>query len=121
MFSVLLTTTLILAVNANPSTSSLYSYVGFFPDGNDGELPYQAAVRDDWMTIDRCHYLCSNDPEASYEYFGVQWGDECYCGNEMPGKYLVHLNYYIYLNYLNYYNKAPPYRDMRPEDHLLCE
>ena len=33
------------------------------------------------LTIDKCIDMCEN---AGYTYAGVEWGQECYCGNTLP-------------------------------------
>ena len=43
------------------------------------------------MTIEKCKDYCFN--EADYKYAGVQWWDQCFCGNNEPDSSLIRKNF----------------------------
>ena len=55
------------------------SYVGCFVDQDDRDLP--DAFMDGNMSVERCAEHCRNE-----RYFGVQYGNQCFCGNRY-GRY----------------------------------
>ncbi|OWY46760.1 WSC-like protein [Alternaria alternata] len=52
------------------------TYLGCLTDGDNRVLGDKKFQNDPNMTVERCGTLC-----AGFNYFGVQWGQECYCGN----------------------------------------
>lgn len=52
------------------------TYLGCLTDGDNRVLGDKKFQNDPNMTVERCGTLC-----AGFNYFGVQWGKECYCGN----------------------------------------
>lgn len=63
---------------AGPAALQGSSYVGCFVDGGPRVLPSSSIASDD-MTAAKCQANC-----AGFEYFGVEYGRECYCGNDAP-------------------------------------
>jgi hypothetical protein len=61
-----------------PATLSGVTSLGCFVDTADRILPNSIISTDD-MTAAKCAVNC-----AGYEYFGTQWGRECYCGSVAP-------------------------------------
>jgi hypothetical protein len=61
-----------------PATLSGVTSLGCFVDTADRILPNNIVSTDD-MTAAKCAVNC-----AGYEYFGTQWGRECYCGSVAP-------------------------------------
>ncbi|KAK4032780.1 WSC domain-containing protein [Parachaetomium inaequale] len=53
-----------------------FTRLGCFTDGTSRALSGDSKA-DDAMTVDMCASYCS-----SYQYFGVEYGRECYCGND---------------------------------------
>ncbi|KAM7190875.1 WSC domain containing protein, partial [Naviculisporaceae sp. PSN 640] len=54
-------------------------YLGCYTDGGGGEghtLQGKSLIDDDDMTKELCQAFC-----ASWPYFGMEYGKECYCGN----------------------------------------
>ena len=58
------------------------AYVGCFADTDDRDLDGPVSNSED-MTVDNCISFCANQ---NYVYAGVQFGQECLCGNSF-GKY----------------------------------
>jgi len=60
------------------SSSALFSaqYIGCFADISSNRDLSTFAGANSLMTVETCAHLCT-----SYSYFGVQYGQECWCGN----------------------------------------
>ena len=52
-----------------------------FVDGPDRIFPFAPTVNGE-VTIEKCKKLCFEDND--YLYAGLQYGNECWCGNETP-------------------------------------
>ncbi len=63
------------ALSSN-SSSSAFAYQGCYTDSVAQRAFTGAASVDSAMTIEKCGASCSK-----FQYFGVEYGDECYCGN----------------------------------------
>lgn len=68
---------------AVPNTQLSYTYAGCFTDGNIAPNPYRALSSKTMadmskMTVEMCGTFCKD-----YKVFGIEWGGECYCGNEV--------------------------------------
>lgn len=57
-------------------TPSVYSYQGCFTDSVADRALNAMAFVDSSLTISKCGSLCTD-----FEYFGLEYGSECYCGN----------------------------------------
>lgn len=55
-----------------------YSYTGCATEGNGTRALSGQSYYDDLLTIEKCANECS-----SFQYFGVEYGRECYCGNSL--------------------------------------
>src|SRR5262249_7759287 len=53
--------------------------LGCYPDDGDSRVLENRVADSNDMTVENCLELCSND---HYVYAGVQWGSECWCGND---------------------------------------
>jgi hypothetical protein len=62
----------------SPDTVGDFEYVGCFIDDNDNHLLRGRVHFDPAMTLEKCAGLC-----ASYIYFGVEFGSQCYCGADL--------------------------------------
>ncbi|KAB5523167.1 hypothetical protein GE09DRAFT_976836, partial [Coniochaeta sp. 2T2.1] len=59
---------------------SLFSSLGCYTEGNNGRALSSKSFNDDKnMTAERCQAYCG----TAYAYFGVEWSQECYCGNQL--------------------------------------
>lgn len=73
----------------NPSTvksdsGQSYQYVGCYTEGSGGRALSAASTADgSKMTVEFCATFCSG---KGYAFFGVEYGQECYCNNDGPGK-----------------------------------
>jgi hypothetical protein len=61
-----------------PASSPQYPYVGCFVDTPARVLPDKLTGAND-MTIAKCAQNCEG-----YAFFGTQWSQECFCGNNPP-------------------------------------
>ncbi|CAN0440218.1 unnamed protein product [Pylaiella littoralis] len=67
-----------------PSTSSVlstpsdYTSLGCFPDLRDGSRAMELKLQASEMSAEICYDLCL-DEDAGFEYFGTQYGSECWC------------------------------------------
>jgi hypothetical protein len=57
-------------------TSTAFSYQGCFTDSVNNRAFTGAASSGSTMSVENCAAACS-----LFQYFGVEYGDECYCGN----------------------------------------
>jgi len=64
------------ANNIFQTAASIFNYIGCYGDQQARDLSFLAAGGSSTMTIENCAYLCSG-----YTYFGVQNGNQCFCGN----------------------------------------
>ncbi|CAG8959276.1 hypothetical protein HYFRA_00013045 [Hymenoscyphus fraxineus] len=55
-----------------------FNYVGCYTEANNGRALTSGAFPADTLTVESCATSC-----ASYDYFGVEYGRECYCGNKL--------------------------------------
>lgn len=55
-----------------------FNYTGCYTEASNGRALSGNAVKTNDMTIERCAGNCT-----SYNYFGVEYGGECYCGNTL--------------------------------------
>jgi hypothetical protein len=57
----------------------------FFDDPSNRTFPFvpqlPPGITPDQMTIEVCQAACSGD---GYEYFGLEFARECYCGQSLP-------------------------------------
>ncbi|HZS39580.1 MAG TPA: WSC domain-containing protein [Polyangia bacterium] len=67
------------SVPPQPPGPARAAYVGCFVDQDDRDLP--DAFMDGNMSVERCAEHCRNE-----RYFGVQYGNQCFCGNRY-GRY----------------------------------
>ena len=64
---------------SNPAPSA-YSYQGCYNEPADGSRALSASsTASDTMTVESCASFCGDT-----EYFGVEYGRECYCGDSIP-------------------------------------
>ncbi|KAK4179428.1 putative fungistatic metabolite, partial [Triangularia setosa] len=66
----------------NPPTAGLYIYKSCWTDKVDQRSLAGPDYRSPDMTVESCAAFCG---EQSFEYFGVEYADECYCGNDLGG------------------------------------
>ncbi|KAE9379342.1 WSC-domain-containing protein [Stipitochalara longipes BDJ] len=57
-----------------------YTYVGCQSDSPTARTLLQLVVTSPAMTVELCTSFC-----AGYAYFGIEYSDECYCGNTLEG------------------------------------
>lgn len=74
---------------AIPTTTLSYRYAGCYTDANPAPNPYRAlsakAMSDfSKMTVELCGTFCKG-----YNFFGIEWSGECYCGNEIGKESLL--------------------------------
>jgi hypothetical protein len=62
------------------STPPAYTYVGCQSDNTNDRTLIQLVVTSPAMTVELCTSFC-----AGFSYFGVEFSDECYCGNTLGG------------------------------------
>ncbi|KAK4184538.1 putative fungistatic metabolite, partial [Podospora australis] len=62
----------------SPSTLGDSTRFGCLTDSRDGRTLSVAGPASDDMTLESCATFC-----AGYKFWGVEYGRECYCGNEM--------------------------------------
>jgi hypothetical protein len=62
----------------SPATVGDYDYVGCFTDDGTARSLAGSVTYDPAMTLDKCAAACS-----LYNYFGVEYGTQCYCGTEL--------------------------------------
>ncbi|CAG8976444.1 hypothetical protein HYALB_00008033 [Hymenoscyphus albidus] len=55
-----------------------FNYFGCYTEANNGRALTPGAFPADTLTVESCATSC-----ASYDYFGVEYGHECYCGNKL--------------------------------------
>ena len=65
------------APNVVPSADG-YSFVGCYTELPTGRILSALSAANDNMTVELCSQTC-----AGYIYFGVEYGRECYCGNNL--------------------------------------
>ncbi|KUJ09774.1 WSC-domain-containing protein [Mollisia scopiformis] len=64
-------------------TLSTYSTLGCYTEPSDSRALTSLTVVDDTMTVEQCGTVCGSH---GYSMFGVEYYDECYCGNSLkPG------------------------------------
>ncbi|RDW69904.1 hypothetical protein BP5796_08301 [Coleophoma crateriformis] len=69
----------ILAQPSAPATINGYTYQGCYLDNNPSRaLTVTSYTSTSSMTLESCASFC-----ASYKYFGVEYSQECYCGNSI--------------------------------------
>ncbi|KAK4223829.1 WSC domain-containing protein [Podospora fimiseda] len=71
---------LAVPVASNLPTVGEFSYKGCWTDDLADRTLTAVDFRDDEMTVEKCAERC-----ASYNYFGVEFARECYCGDELGG------------------------------------
>lgn len=57
-----------------------FTYQSCWADNVAGRVLTGNELRADDMTVDKCAAFCQG-----FQYFGVEYGRECYCGNELAG------------------------------------
>lgn len=68
--------------SASPSSSNGWTYLGCYVDAlNPRTLPWGGATMPNGVTVEGCESNCTAN---SYVYAGVEYGNECWCGNTMP-------------------------------------
>ncbi|KAI9279502.1 pectate lyase superfamily protein-domain-containing protein [Umbelopsis sp. AD052] len=68
--------------SASPSSSNGWTYLGCYVDAlTPRTLPWGGATIPAGMTVEGCEADCAAN---SYIYAGVEYGNECWCGNTMP-------------------------------------
>ena len=68
---------------AQPPTVGTYSWYGCATEIPNGRVLSGASFAADTMTLESCQSFCA---DADFEYFGVEYARECYCGNSFnPG------------------------------------
>ena len=72
-----------------PNTTLSYSYAGCYTDGDPASNSYRALsakIMSDFskMTVEMCGSFCKG-----YNFFGIEWSGECYCGNEIGRRSLL--------------------------------
>lgn len=62
-----------------PSTSSIpLNYQGCFTEPSSARALLPAELKNDDMTVESCATFCN-----PYQFFGLEYGRECYCGNQL--------------------------------------
>lgn len=61
-----------------PSAIGSYSYVGCYTEASSGRALSSMATSGSSVDLDSCANFCKG-----YTYFGVEYADECYCGNAL--------------------------------------
>lgn len=68
--------------SATPTSSNGWTYLGCYVDAlTPRTLPFGAPAINSGMTVEGCEQECA---AASYTFAGVEYGNECWCGNTMP-------------------------------------
>ncbi|KAK4208619.1 putative fungistatic metabolite [Rhypophila decipiens] len=66
----------------NPPIAGAYSYKSCWVDDGAERSLDGSEYRSDDMTVESCAAFCG---EQNFDYFGVQYAHECYCGDELGG------------------------------------
>jgi hypothetical protein len=61
---------------ASSPSSTLWTYKGCYTEATNGRALTGSSTTNAAMTIEMCGTYCSK-----FQYFGVEYGQECYCGN----------------------------------------
>lgn len=61
-------------------TAAPYRYIGCYGDGNPRRLPVLMYASATSNSVDLCYQAAA---KAGYRYFGVQFGAECYAGDDL--------------------------------------
>lgn len=61
-----------------PSNVGSFSYLSCYTEGTNGRALIGKALADDSLTLQTCASDCS-----AFQYFGAEYGRECYCGNSL--------------------------------------
>ncbi|KAJ2957735.1 hypothetical protein NQZ79_g6583 [Umbelopsis isabellina] len=76
------TTTTTTSASSSPTSSGGWTSLGCYVDAlTPRTLPYGAPTISTGMTVEGCESECAS---AGYTYAGVEYGNECWCGNTMP-------------------------------------
>jgi beta-glucosidase len=76
------TTTTKTTTTATATPTSGWKYLGCYVDAlSPRTLPYGAPAVSSGMTVEACESECL---VANYAFAGVEYGNECWCGNTMP-------------------------------------
>ncbi|CAO3667062.1 unnamed protein product [Umbelopsis vinacea] len=76
------TTTTTTSASSTPTSSGGWTSLGCYVDElTPRTLPYGAATIASGMTVEGCQQECA---AASYTFAGVEYGNECWCGNTKP-------------------------------------
>lgn len=76
------TITTTTTTSATSTSSNGWTYLGCYIDAlNPRTLPYGAPAITSGMTVEGCEQECA---ASNYSYAGVEYGNECWCGNTMP-------------------------------------
>ncbi|KAL8662353.1 MAG: hypothetical protein Q9202_004811 [Teloschistes flavicans] len=62
----------------NPTTVAGYTAQGCYTEATQGRALTGTAYYNDQMTVEKCAAAC-----GAYTWFGVEYGRECYCGNNL--------------------------------------
>ena len=68
---------------SNPAAVGEFKQKGCWTDSQSARSLYSAVLRRDDMTIGRCASFCK-----AFNYFGVEFGSQCYCGNSLGGAHV---------------------------------
>lgn len=66
----------------SPATAGAYSYKSCWTDNGAQRSLVGAEQRSDDMTVEKCAAFCG---EQNFGFFGVEYGHECFCGNDLGG------------------------------------
>ncbi|KAL1840964.1 hypothetical protein VTJ49DRAFT_7570 [Mycothermus thermophilus] len=66
---------------SNPETAGDFAYVSCWTDKVDDRSLKAASYRSSGLTVEICAEQCKD-----YAYFGVEYGEECFCGDELGGE-----------------------------------
>jgi hypothetical protein len=69
------------AAPSNPATVGAFSYQSCWTDSVGARSLTGTNEMQAGMTVEMCATFCDG-----YEYFGVEYGSECYCGNDLAGE-----------------------------------
>lgn len=64
-----------------PAAAGDFAWHGCYTELDDARALGAAATAGEWMTTEACAEFCEE-----YEFFGTEYGNECFCGDDIAGK-----------------------------------
>ena len=82
------------SASATPTPSTPANYMGCATDAynNSGRTLNGASISQSNMTAAICQNFCATTPKSNgigFQYYGTEYGSECYCGNAMAGSNFI--------------------------------